>query len=291
MDSIWYIRAIAVSILADVSGHMIRSPIKWVGGKSKLRNTIIPMIPEHRCYVEVFGGAAWVLFGKTPSHVEVLNDIDEELINFFEVVKSEPRRLMLSFRWELASRARFRQLLEMEPAKLDQIERAHRFYYLIMASWGGELGSARFQHSRSDGGHGNRLIGALLTLEKRILPAYERLQTVQIECLPWEVCIDRYDSPVTFFYLDPPYPGNRCNYRHNMRSSTDHAALALRLKTVQGKWLLSTYDSSELRDIFASCFFKSVSFPSGMAGNHYKNKEVIVTNYRPPFEDLAASRP
>jgi len=78
---------------------MIRSPIKWVGGKSKLRKVIIPMIPEHKCYVEVFGGAAWVLFGKPPSQIEVLNDIDEDLINFFEVVKTNPLRLIRSFRW------------------------------------------------------------------------------------------------------------------------------------------------------------------------------------------------
>jgi len=260
---------------------MIRSPIKWVGGKSKLRKVIIPMIPEHKCYVEVFGGAAWVLFGKPPSQIEVLNDIDEDLINFFEVVKTNPLRLIRSFRWELASRARFKRLLEANSEKLDQIERAHRFYYLIMASWGGELGSARFQHSISDGGHGNRLIGALLTLEKRILPAYERLQTVQIECLPWETCIDQYDSPETFFYLDPPYPGNKCNYRHNMRSSTDHEALAARLRTIRGQWLLSTYESPKLPEIFAGCNFTSVKFPSGMAGNQFQNLEVLVTNYVP----------
>ena len=62
---------------------MINSPFKWVGGKSRLRKFIIPLIPEHQCYVEPFGGAAWVLFGKSPSRIEVLNDIDEELINFF----------------------------------------------------------------------------------------------------------------------------------------------------------------------------------------------------------------
>ncbi|MXX53507.1 MAG: DNA adenine methylase, partial [Dehalococcoidia bacterium] len=56
---------------------MINSPFKWVGGKSRLRKAIIPLIPPHRCYVEPFSGAAWVLFGKPPSPIEVLNDIDE----------------------------------------------------------------------------------------------------------------------------------------------------------------------------------------------------------------------
>ncbi len=66
----------------------VRSPIKWAGGKSRVRDTIIAMLPKHDCYVEVFGGAGWVLFGKEPSRVEVFNDIDGDIVNFFEVVKN-----------------------------------------------------------------------------------------------------------------------------------------------------------------------------------------------------------
>jgi DNA adenine methylase len=262
--------------------HMIRSPIKWVGGKSKLRNVILPMIPEHECYVEVFGGAGWVLFAKEPSSVEVYNDIDGELVNFFSVVKKTPGRFISSFNWDLISRREFNRLLALDPKNLTCLQRAHRFYYLIMSSWGGELGSVRFQTSISDGGHGNRLVGALKTLRQRIEPAHERLQTVIIEGLSWEECIGQYDSRQTFFYLDPPYPGNKCNYRFNMRSVEDHELLVKRLKSVRGKWLLSTYDSKEIRQLFKGYYFTRVSFASGMAGNGYKNIEVLVTNFRPP---------
>lgn len=261
--------------------HMIRSPIKWVGGKSKLRNVILPMIPEHECYVEVFGGAGWVLFAKEPSSVEVYNDIDGELVNFFSVVKNTPGRFISSFNWDLISRREFNRLLALDPENLTSLQRAHRFYYLIMSSWGGELGSARFQTSISDGGHGNRLVGALKTLRQRIEPVHERLQTVIIEGLSWEECIGQYDSRQTFFYLDPPYPGNKCNYRFNMRSVEDHGLLAKQLKSAKGKWLLSTYDSKEIRRLFAGYHFTRVSFASGMAGNGYKNIEVLVTNFRP----------
>lgn len=112
---------------------MIRSPFKWVGGKSRLRKTIIAMLPPHECYVEVFAGAAWVLFGKQPSKVEVLNDIDGEVINFFRVVKEQPEDLIASFEWDLVSREEFERLRDLDPKTLDPVARAHRFYYLIMA--------------------------------------------------------------------------------------------------------------------------------------------------------------
>jgi len=94
---------------------MIRSPFKWVGGKSRLRKTIISMLPPHECYVEVFAGAAWVLFGKQPSKIEVLNDIDGEVINFFGVVKERPEELIASFEWDLVSREEFERLRDMDP--------------------------------------------------------------------------------------------------------------------------------------------------------------------------------
>ena len=117
----------------------INSPFKWAGGKSRLRKFIIPLIPEHTCYVEPFSGAAWVLFGKPPSDVEVLNDIHQELVTFFRVVKEKPEELIASFDWELVARAEFERLAQLDVSQLSDIQRAHRFYYLIMAGWGGSL--------------------------------------------------------------------------------------------------------------------------------------------------------
>ncbi len=255
----------------------MRSPIKWVGGKSKIAKKITTVIPEHTCYVEVFGGAAWVLFRKQPSQVEILNDIDNELINFFRVVQEKPRKLIKSFDLTLASRDEFERQLALDVTKLDDITRAHRFYYILMASWGGELGNARFQTSVSDGGGGNRLIGALRSAKERIQQAHSRLQGVIIEHLDWRECIDQYDDPRTFFYLDPPYPDNNCNYLHNMRSFVEHQELLARLTRVQARWLLSTYDKPDLRVLVSDYSVIPVTFPSGMNG--YKNQEILVANY------------
>src|SRR5690606_35987995 len=137
---------------------MLRSPFKWVGGKSKLRRKIIELMPPHEFYIEVFGGAGWVLLGKEPAAVEVFNDIDSDVVNFFRVVRQEPEQLIDSFKWDLVSREVFQKLLDTDPSGLSDVERAHRFYYLIMAAWGGEWLLPRFQTIVQDAGHGNRLI-------------------------------------------------------------------------------------------------------------------------------------
>ena len=276
--------------------EMLNSPIKWVGGKSRLRKDIIALIPRHTCYVEPFAGAAWVLFGKPPSPVEIINDIDQELINFWRVVKTQPEELIASFEWELASRAEFERLADLNPSSLDSIQRAHRFYYLIMAGWGGELNYPRFQTSIKDGGHGNRLIGALKTLRNRLAPIHERLRTVIIENLSWQECIDRYDRDGVVMYIDPPYPGNGANYAHNMRDWSDHRILATRLNAAKCKWILSSYDIPEVRelDLFERHFITPIQSYSGMTvkKNETKrvlNKEVLVTNFHPSENLLITS--
>lgn len=269
---------------------MLRSPFKWAGGKLRIRKEIISLLPAHDCYVEVFGGAGWVLFGKEPSKVEIFNDLDGEVVNFFEVVRDMPEELIRSFELELVSRARFTRLRDMSVESSTKLQRAHRFYYLIMASWGGELGNPRFQTSVSDGGHGNRLIGALKTLRKRIEPIHERLQTVIIENLDWRECIERYDrgyeSKKVVMYLDPPYPRNTINYHYNMRSETEHKELAKVLRDMRSRFLLTSYDLPEVREIYSTDAFhvKSVDFAAGMPTHNRKrsrNKEIIISNFVP----------
>lgn len=262
----------------------INSPFKWVGGKSRLRQHIIPLIPKHTCYVELFAGAAWVLFGKPPSDVEVLNDIDQDLITFFRVVREKPEELIASFEGELVSRAEFNKLADLPADQLSDVQRAHRFYYLIMAGWGGELNYPRFQTSIKDGGHGNRLFGALAHLRQRIEPVYRRLQTVLIENLNWSECFQRYDSTTTFFYVDPPYPQNGANYANNMRNWEEHNHLTRFLAKAQGKWILSSYNNPEVRSMYDGYSILPIQSYSGMKakknGTERKiNNEVLIANF------------
>ncbi len=264
----------------------IRSPIRWVGGKQKLREKILrfaPPIGMYTCYVEVFAGGAWVLFGKQPSLVEVLNDYDTELINFYRILKKDVYGLTkLILEIPLVSRHEFNRFVEQDPKHLSQLERARRFYYLLMAGWGGEIDKVRFQTSITDLGGGNRLFGAINSLKLRLQPTNERLQKVIIERLDWRECIKRYDSKKTFMFLDPPYPGNNVNYAHNMLLLKEHKELADYLKHADSLWMLTCYNTPELRSLYGQHHITPVKFASGMDGKKgRKNSEIIVTNYDP----------
>lgn len=286
------------------NGRMVNSPFKWVGGKSRLREPIISLIPQdHTCYVELFAGAAWVLLAKPQSQVEILNDLDEDLISFFRVVKDDVQceALVRSFEWDLISRAEFNRLAALDPHSLTPLERAHRFYYLIMAGWGGELAYPRFQTSVTDGGYGNRLIGAIKTpeaLRARLEPVRDRLRTVLIENLPWDKCFERYDRPGVVMYIDPPYPDNKCNYAHNMRDWDDHRRLAVRLGAANCRWILSSYDIPEIRSLYEpfNSYFRPVQSASGMnitkrGTGRVMNREVLIANFDPDGQTLLTVQP
>lgn len=110
---------------------MKKSFLSYLGGKSLLANKIIPLIPEHACYCEVFAGAAWMLFKKEPSEVEIINDINTDLITLYRVVKNHLDEFVRYLRWLLVSRDEFARFKAENPATLTDIQRAVRFYYLL----------------------------------------------------------------------------------------------------------------------------------------------------------------
>ena len=106
---------------------MLKPPICRVGGKSKLRNTIIEMIPKHTCYVELFFGAGWVYFGKEESKVEVINDIDSELVNLFKTIKYHSPEIERLLQYEFSGRDIFEEYKNCSIEYLTEIHRAIRF--------------------------------------------------------------------------------------------------------------------------------------------------------------------
>ena len=104
----------------------LSSPFPWVGGKRLLREQIISRIPEHTCYVEAFAGGAWVYWGKDPSHVEVINDINGDLVNLYRQIQSNPEAFYERLWWLLNSREEYYRLLAImkdTPQDLPDLDR------------------------------------------------------------------------------------------------------------------------------------------------------------------------
>lgn len=225
---------------------MLRSPLKWVGAKSRVCEQILAMFPKHRCYVEVFSGASWVLLGKDPatSKSEVLNDLDCELINFWRVVKHRPAEFAEALSLMVCSRGLFNEWRAAHQLHGDEVHRATQLWALAKYSFGGKR-----QHFAMAKLRKPPIVWPEIALELRSLT--RRLQMVCIEHLPWERCVEQYDSPSTFFYLDPPYRVKTSECYVHALDDEGHARLAEVLRRrVKGKWLLSYNDDAFIRSLF-----------------------------------------
>ncbi len=254
----------------------MRSFIGWIGGKSHLKNQIISLIPSDcNRYIEVCGGAGWVLFGKgkIKGQMEVFNDIDGDLINLYRQIKYNCSALQNEIDW-LQSRKLFNTYrYEIENGiELSDLQRAARYLYLIRCSFGSNRNS-------------------FATATKRIcniidaLPAYkERLKEVIIENRDFENLIKTYDRPSALFYIDPPYVESEGYYNKKYVSfnKDDHLRLNSVLKGIKGRFILSYNDCDFIRDLYKDYNIKCVSRQNLLPAtpdNHVEFKEVVITNY------------
>lgn len=223
-----------------------RPALRYHGGKWKLGKWIIEQFPEHDCYVEPFGGGGSVLLQKERSYVEVYNDINKLVVNFFRVLREKPDELINAIELTPYSRQEF---IESQEYVDDPVELARRFY---IWSWQGrgrggvvEKGAWRFmsrntrKKTPSDDWCNNQHLWLVV----------QRLKRVQIECDDALKVIKRFDDKNTLFYVDPPYVpetrGSRWSKTAYANDYTvdDHVRLADVLHSVEGKVILSGYHS------------------------------------------------
>lgn len=261
----------------------MKSPLKWLGGKSKLAETVIKHMHPHTRYGEVFAGAGWVFFRKGPSRYESLNDINGDLVAFYRVLQHHLEEFCRQFKWMLSSREMFDDFKRQQVAGgLTDIQRAARFYYLQRHAFGGRVRSQSFGVSADSPPPIN-----LLRIEEELSAAHLRLINVTVENLPWYDYIDRYDGPETLFYLDPPYYGCESDYGAGLFHRADFSRMAERLATIQGKFLLSLNDTPEIRNVFAAYRIKGVETTYTVSkGGTSQASEVLIANY-----DLDSLRP
>jgi DNA adenine methylase len=233
--------------------------IPWIGGKRRLAKYILPLFPEHTCYVEPFCGAAALFFMKEPAKVEVINDVNGELVNLYRVVKHHLEEFIRQFKWSLTSRQIYKWLQITPEEVLTDIQRAARFFYLQKNSFGGKVSGQNFGTATTSPPRLN-----LLRLEEDLSQAHLRLSSTLIEHLDWVKCIEKYDREHTLFYCDPPYWGT-AGYGVDFDLS-QYDRMASLAKSIKGKMVISVNDIPEMRAAFAGLSMKSIPITYTLSG-------------------------
>lgn len=245
------------------------APFAWVGGKSKLANTIIKEFTEHERYVEVFGGALNVFYRKTRSKLEVVNDINEELVNLHIQIQKRPQSLQLYLNRMLISRDIFYKIKSKTLKARNDIQRAAYYYYLLSISFG-----SKGEHFAMPRGSKPRI----KDIYRDFHVWSKRLRGVCIENMDFKKLITAYDHPQTLFYLDPPYIGTESYYQTPQGFHIEqHIELANMLKNIQGKFVLSYNDCEVVRDLYKDFQIIEVSTTYSLNGANQKQaKELII---------------
>lgn len=258
----------------------LKTPITYYGGKQKLCSRILELIPKHTLYCEAFVGGGAVFFGKEPSKSEVLNDTNKELINFYQVVQNKFVDLEKMIRVTLHSRRLHADasVVYNNPHLFDEVKRAWAWWVLAAQSFSsiidGSWGYDKQQNTTSK---------KITNKRAEFTEDYaNRLQNVQIECADALYIIQSRDAADSFFYTDPPYFNSNCGHYDGYTEDDFRALLELKGR-LQGKFLLSSYDSDLLKEYVKRFKWHQVKIEQGVTVNKgYTGKkkiEVLTANY------------
>ena len=234
--------------------------IPWLGGKRRLANRLIPLFPQHECYVELFCGGAALYFMRQPAPVEVLNDVNGDLVNLYRVVQHHLEEFVRQFKWAISSRQIFKWHQMTEPETLTDIQRAARFYYLQHHAFGGKVSGQTFGTATT------APTINLCRIEESLSAAHLRLSGTNVEHLAWDACLKKYDRPHTFFYADPPYwktEGYGVPFPWEQ-----YQKLAVAMRSCKGKMMVSINDHPDIRAEFEGLTMHSLGIKYSVANVH-----------------------
>ena len=238
--------------MIETMTKVTRALIRYHGGKFKLAPWIIGHFPEHRVYVEPFGGAASVLLKKERSAAEIYNDMDSEMVNLFRVVRDRGAELRKSLELTPFSRDEFD--LAWEQAD-DPLERARRT--IVRAAMGRDSASATMGRQSSfrlyAGDKRATTMQDWTNYPEALDAIIARLRGVAIENQDALKVMSAYDGSDVLHYVDPPYvfstrDETRSDYRHEL-DDAGHERLLKFLATLKGMVVLSGYDCDLYGDL------------------------------------------
>lgn len=267
----------------------LRAPFAWYGGKAAHASWLLKQFPEHRVFVEPFGGAANVLLSKRRSEVEIYNDLDARLTNFFRVLRDRKSfdELVRLASLTPYSRDEFVQLTLMDEP-VEPVARAWWFFVRARQAYGGagmtKLTACFWAVSVRTRRHMAESVSKYLSAIDSLPAIADRFRTVVVESLAAVELLAKYDAEDVFFYCDPPYlPDTRFLQKATMygceMTVEDHEKLLQAVLPLRGKVMISGYPS-ELYDRVLAGWQKSTRAVKSQMGNSGEERtEVIWMNY------------
>lgn len=256
----------------------MKTCIKYWGGKQQLTPKLLAAIPEHLTYNEPFFGGGALFFAKPSSPNEAINDINDNMVNFYRQLKRNFPALHEEVDLTLFSEFQHNQACELwkDGTDQDKLMRAWAVFVLSHQSFSGMLGSSwAASRSKNQAAYFQRV---KQNFDERYV---RRLEHTQIFCRDALSVIDLMDSPDTFHFIDPPYYNSDCGHYEGY-SLNDFENLLKRLLNVKGKFLLTTYPSEILEQYTQQAGWRTVSHEmhksAGFQADNNK-VEVFTMNY------------
>ncbi len=260
----------------------IKTPISYYGGKQNLVSTILPLIPNHKTYIEPFVGGGAIFWSKLPSEVEIINDYNRELINFYECVQNDFVDLEKMVRISLHSRSLHRDatIVYENPHMFNKIKRAWAVWVLASQSFSSML-DGTWGYDKIKGTTSQKISNKRESFTEDLAI---RLQNVQIENTDALRIINSRDYEQAFIYCDPPYFNSDCGH-YDGYTKDDFENLLKTLQNIKGKFLMSSYPSDVLYKYTKECgwFTKTIEQRVSVANATFKpgkkKIEVLTANY------------
>lgn len=254
----------------QIEGKILRPFFNRVGSKVPILNDVLNAIPEHSIYVEPFVGGGAVFWNKMPAKKSYINDLDKELMEGYKLLKTIPNATNMNyFDNDKTQRGKYIRIGKFIDAINGQSSPSEKLL-AIFKKYGGTFNS---------NGRGQIYKNPSIQTKMENIESYKyQLKNTTISSTDYVSLIHKYDSPTTFFFLDPPYEDSKGLYMHHM---IDFNKMRDLLKLIKGKFLLTINDSKFIRNVFKEFFIKPILVKSINRNIIEKiiRKELFITNY------------
>ncbi|MDF2906819.1 MAG: Phage modification methylase [Herbinix sp.] len=256
----------------------MRTLLRYPGSKQRIAPWIIDQMPAHHSYLEPYAGGIAVLLNKEPSKIETINDLDDDVVNLFRVIRTKKDELIEMIVYTPYARAEYDGAFPENSDELTDVERAKNF--LIRSGMGHGFRLCEKCGWKKDvyGREAAYAVRYWNDLPEVITNVAQRLKMVQIEHKPAIELIKAFNHSNVLIYGDPPYvlsTRSRKQYRHEM-SDQDHIELLETLLLHTGPVMLSGYDNDIYNDYLKG--WRKISTPA-RAENSLPRTEVLWMNY------------